>query len=307
MNKDNLTFIIPLTLILLCIIGGGYYLFSTTGQDGEQEEQIVEKRTQYNLLVLLDLSDRVLKPRQVAKDTAIINYLFDFAVSDAKKNLFVNSRNSFNIIVAPQNTDTVISNAIYRISSSLTIQLNNISAVKRRTSLEKFKLIFFPALSELYSFALKNSNFVGADIWSFFKNDLKGMLQQTQNQNDSIRNVLIVLTDGYLNFNSEIEKQREIEGFKTSYMERQFRNNPKWRKKFLTENHGLIPIDEDFGSIEVLVLEINPLFPNQPSELDMIKTYWQQWFTEMKIKRFKIYKTEDNLPLIKQHLNDFLK
>ena len=56
---------------------------------------------------------------------------------------------------------------------------------------------------------------------------------------------------------------------------------------FNIKNFGFIPATKDLSNLEILVLGINPDKKN-PYEDDVIKTYWEKWFIDMKVKRFEI-------------------
>ena len=137
--------------------------------------------------------------------------------------------------------------------------------------------------SKIYESAIKDDNYIGSDIWSFFENKVKD-----QCIDDKYRNILVVLTDGYMFY----EDTRIIEGNLTTYITPELirkngLNNKDWNEKLKNKNYGFIKANDDLSNLEVLVLGINPNKSN-PYEEKVIRMYWSNWLSEMKVKRFDI-------------------
>ncbi|MBI1930665.1 hypothetical protein HYR99_41265, partial [Candidatus Poribacteria bacterium] len=63
--------------------------------------------------------------------------------------------------------------------------------------------------------ATANSHFVGADIWAFFRDSLEDCLMKSEAKNRETRNVLFILTDGYLDFDPKVQATRPRKGNRT--------------------------------------------------------------------------------------------
>jgi hypothetical protein len=155
--------------------------------------------------------------------------------------------------------------------------------------------------AKIYDLAISDNNYVGSDIWKFFANNVNDYCIQ-----DKHRNILIILTDGYV-----FHKDTKIkEGNLTSYLlpdliRSNSLNKVDWKDKIKQNNFGFIPANEDLSNLEILVLGLNPDIKN-PYEGKVIKEYWTNWFTKMKVKRFEIKET--GLPSnMDKVIKDFIK
>ena len=251
-------------------------------------------KIQYNFIILLDLSDRLTKntPQentlQVEKDKEIIRNLLSIFVGEVKAKLYINSQDSIKIAVAPQPTG--YSPLLFSISKELEIDMRELRIRDRRTKLDQYISNFSQNIDRLYDVSSQEKKLIGADIWTFFRDNLKTFMSKPGRE--ETRNILIILTDGYIDFNKDVLRNRPSQGKRYSYMRvADFRNDKDWEKK-LDGDYGLIPINEDFSSLEVLVLGIAPRFPN-PNEYKIIEKHWTKWFDKMKIRHSELHKSED--------------
>ena len=127
------------------------------------------------------------------------------------------------------------------------------------------------ALTQIYETTLENKNWIGSDIWGFFEDKAKDLCIKS-----GYRNVLIILSDGYIFY----ENNKQKKGSNYSYITSQTLN---------THNSGLIPCSHsDFDTLEVLFLEINAPVKHSAR----IETVIGEWFKNMNIKKYKIVKTD---------------
>ncbi|WP_228409700.1 hypothetical protein [Chryseobacterium sp. T16E-39] len=136
---------------------------------------------------------------------------------------------------------------------------------------------------QIYQSAIKDKQYVGSDIWEFFKNKIADYCIKEDH-----RNILFILTDGYIYH----KDSKFSEGKKTSYLTPELIKSLKltssdFKTKMQDNGLGFIKANEDLENIEVIVLGINPSKGN-PFEGDIIKEYWENWFKEMKIKNYQI-------------------
>ncbi|MNR05774.1 hypothetical protein D3C85_1218220 [compost metagenome] len=154
--------------------------------------------------------------------------------------------------------------------------------------------------SKIYESAIKDDNYIGSDIWSFFENKVKDQCIDNKH-----RNILVVLTDGYMFY----EDTRIVEGNLTTYITPELirkngLNNKDWNENLQNKNYGFIKANDGLSNLEVLVLGINPN-KNNPYEEKVIRAYWSKWFEEMKIKHFEI-KTADLPSNMDAIIKDFI-
>lgn len=135
----------------------------------------------------------------------------------------------------------------------------------------------------IYQSAIKDGNYVGSDIWEFFRNKVKDYCIK----NDR-RNILFILTDGYMYH----EDSKFSQDNKTSYLtSKLIKSNNLTTTDFKTaiekNKFGFVKANDNLSNLEVVVLGINPEKGN-PFEEAVIKEYWENWFKEMKIKKYQI-------------------
>ncbi|WP_083862259.1 hypothetical protein [Flavobacterium sp. B17] len=135
----------------------------------------------------------------------------------------------------------------------------------------------------IYQSAIKDGNYVGSDIWEFFKNKVKDYCIK-----DDKRNILFILTDGYMYH----ENTKFAEGNKTSYLtstliKANHLTTSDFKNTIEKNSYGFVKANDNLSNLEVIVLGINPEKGN-PFEEAVIKEYWENWFKEMKIKKYEI-------------------
>ena len=153
---------------------------------------------------------------------------------------------------------------------------------------------------KIYKLALKDNKFIGSDLWGFFKNKVNDYCIRVGD-----RNILILLTDGYIYHEYSKRKEKNLSSYLTPQTIRANKlSHANWKSKIEQGNFGFIPIDTDLSNLEVLVLGINPSKKNQYDD-EIIKKYWSDWLTKMGVKKFELKNA--NLPSnMDQIINDFI-
>ena len=153
-------------------------------------------------------------------------------------------------------------------------------------NLAQQKEVLLNKMSRLYEFAGQHRQ-TGSDIWEWFKYEAEDYFDEKK------RNLIICLSDGYLNFDRNIEANRIPDTFMRG---RELRDDPKWQQR-IHNSEGLKPIGKDFSpyNVKFLMLEIAPQrdgegIPYQ-NEFDIIKAYWDTWLNAMGIKDADFMKT----------------
>lgn len=161
----------------------------------------------------------------------------------------------------------------------------------------------------VYSSALQRNGNMGTDIWSFFNKlsatDImepgslpalkKGVLRE-------YRNVIVLLTDGYLELGDGKDKLEKGSRSLTQGMINEFRkdflknaNGRDLAKFFTDEGYGIKPLDNQLlAHTEIVVLEINDRSADQAgntgdiSDETIIKLFWNEWFKRSGVKAWKL-------------------
>lgn len=200
--------------------------------------QAAAPRQQYNICLLLDLSDRIspaLAPIQAEKDRKIITAVADQFGDLVRHKLYINSRDLLRVVVAPQKSG--YDGTLSRLSDAMTMDLREVKIAEKRSAFPKLRQEFLKGTEELYRAAVANPSFTGSDIWSFVRDDL-ATYRVTGASVEPVRNVLIILTDGYLTFANQ--EHRPANGHRTSYMTVKRFRQPGWEEEFTSGDHGLI-------------------------------------------------------------------
>ncbi len=149
--------------------------------------------------------------------------------------------------------------------------------------LEKISEEYSTQPEKIYSLAIKDNKYIGSDTWRFFKNKIRDYCIE-----DGFRNILVILTDGYIYHKNTKIRQDNFTTYITPQDIRSFKlTSSNWKTKIENGGFGFIAATNDLSNLEILVLGINPDKKN-PFEEDIIKTYWNNWFESMNVKRFEI-------------------
>ncbi|WP_300487080.1 hypothetical protein [Flavobacterium sp.] len=238
----------------------------------------------YNISIFLDLSDRIDPIKHANKtmdyyqrDIRYIKAISEAFTDHASKRKINQVNDKLQLFFDPEPKNTKI-NAI---SEKLKIKLdrNNISKEK----LNEIRKIYANYPIQIYELAIKDKAYVGSDIWGFFKNKVADYCIE-----ENSRNILIILTDGYI-FNKGSELKN---GNRTNYLlSKTIRNNKlndaMWKEKMDAGNFGFIKAANNLSNLEVLVLGINPDTKNTNEEAVIIE-YWEKWLKEMKVSNPKV-------------------
>lgn len=260
---------------------------------------------QLNIHVLLDLSDRIdtalnpVKPEHYQRDIQIINHLATFFVDDMNKKGTYQSKGKMRVVFYPRPDDPNIN----ILAGKLSADVSQMDVKQKKEVHDHLAERFTENITKIYASSIQQHRWVGSDIWRFFKNDVKDYCVE---RDTNYRNILIILTDGYL-FH---EDSKESAVNRYAYMvprllkENKLRGNQRWKEQLQKLDFGLITTRNDLQGLEVLVLELTPSAGHKDDE-DILKSIWAKWFTEMGVKRYNIHNSD--LPeYTRQRISDFL-
>ncbi|MBF4515498.1 hypothetical protein IRZ71_04055 [Flavobacterium sp. ANB] len=269
----------------------------------EQKEAVTKSPASenYNISILLDLSDRISLQKNpnptmeyYERDLGYIKSVSEAFTQHLKSKRIRQIDDKMQVFFNPEPLDPEINS----ISKNLRISIDKNNASKNL--LNSINASYASKTSKIYDSAIKDNNFIGSDIWNFFDSKVKDQCTE-----DGYRNILILLTDGYMFHENTVV----TEGKRTTYITPELirkngLNTQDWEKKIKDQDFGFIKASDDFSNLEVLVLGINPN-KNNPYEEKVIKAYWTKWFTEMKVKHFEI-KNADLPSNMEKIIQDFI-
>jgi len=157
-------------------------------------------------------------------------------------------------------------------------------------------------LTALYADALagrrKPRDFAGCDIWQYVNDQLPTDLDAAYD------NKLIILTDGYLDFENNPRALRDGKRATDSRMLDRLRHDQNWRQSLAKPTEGLIPVKKPLPNLTVCVAEVHPKFDNL-NETDLLIELWNKWLHEMHIRRWVVQtqgSRSKSMALLKQFL-----
>ncbi len=286
MKKINILFI---AIILLFGCGNNS---TNKKEEKEKNNSSININKQLNITFLLDLSDRIEPtkypntPEHYQRDMAIINQFIDIFKADMEKKGGFMAKGKMKIIFSPKPQDPEINNIASKLNIDLSVCKN---PKEKKVIFDNLTHTFSENLKIIYDKTISSKKYIGSDIWRFFKNDVK---DYTIINDDNYRNILVLITDGYLyHKNSKNKKQNRTTYLLPNTIEGSGLRKSNWENSFKNGDYGFITERTDLDDLEILVLEINPS-KNHLDDEDVIKAYLSKWFKEMNVKKFKIYNTD---------------
>ena len=274
------------------------------------EDNTVDNKSpiQRNVIVLLDLSDRIIvNKNQPYLDKQTITSIVDVFLNSIKDTIIHYDKNfglikdKFRLRIADQKGMRFDKRPF---EESLQFDFSNNNQENVKYILKEFRTILKEKLDTLYSLATISNNpkdYFGADIWKFFNEDLETMIIKNANT----KNYLFIITDGYLYFES-YNKQIKNTKRRTDMKFLSELRNKDWETTFDEKDMGLIPLNKDFSNLKIAVMEIAP--KDFWNEFDLIKKVWKKWFKEMGVEEDKVmFSKSDNPTNIQNKIIDFLK
>lgn len=237
-----------------------------------------------NLSIFLDLSDRI-DPKKYPNETMEIyqrdlGYIKSMAEafqSHVNKTKISSMNETMQIFFEPEPKSKEINDLAKRmrfVFDKSTVTPDKIASITPT---------YVSSAEKIYQVAISENKFIGADIWSFFKNKVKDQCILPKHHN-----VLVIITDGYMYHQ---ENKLKVDN-KTSYLNPELissakLNHSNFAQRMDDAKIGFIPATSGLQDLKVLVIGINPQ-KGKAFEEDVIKKYWEDWFTQMGITDFEI-------------------
>ena len=272
------------------------------------EPQIIEVKNwlplapqSLNVIVVPDLSRRIVdpynNPDQIKNDTILLNYVwqvFKEAVNqktDSKDRLLVDVTDGGQ---AGGNFRKIANNMIFDLSTH-----------KRKRNLLYFNQQGHKYEDNIDSLYQLSKHPLGADYKEYFCRNLEQHIKKNT-LFDDYRNVLIIVTDGYL------ESQKTLYTGSLPLHDQMcqlIKSGQGLDQVFAQTKLKIAPCDVDLSNLEVLILEVNERQVGKGCHFEILKKCWKDWFKAMKVnntdKNFFIQRN-DATDLTKQRIRDFI-
>lgn len=249
----------------------------------KREDSIIVDPNNINVSILIDLSDRIdpqTNPNPTMeyfqRDTEYIKAIEKGFLNHIKTKRIITFNDQMQVFFNPEPSDPKIND----FTKELKISFDKNTSKNYFSSVEK-KYSELP--SNIYQSAIKDGKYVGSDIWEFFKNKVKDYCIKEDH-----RNVLFILTDGYMyHENTKFEEEKKTSYLTSKLIKANNLTTSDFKNIIEKNNLGFVKANDNLNNLEVIVLGINPEKGN-PFEEGVIKEYWENWFKEMKIKNYQI-------------------
>jgi hypothetical protein len=272
---------------------------SLSGQNSKCPKHILKNKEQnLNVSILLDLSDRIEQPKTIGKDSAYLSSLSKAFISHVKRKKLIMLEDKMQLFFNPEPVDNKVNKIAEKLKLSFTRKTS-------KANLDKGIELYLNYPSQLYKHAkedaVKHKGYPGSDIWRFFKDHVEDYCID-----ECHRNILVVLTDGYMYHENTVMKKENYTSYLTQTSLKKLKlNKSTWEKEIEKRKLGFISTGKDLSNLEVLVIGIESHNTRNPYAKDIIEKYWSNWFDSMNIKNYKI-KSADVPSSIEKVIFDFI-
>ena len=271
-------------------------VFAYSCSDSKAEDK-VQAPAPKKYIILVDLSDRLLQNNQAAKDIAVFNGVFDAFLRAVEDNMIIRSNDKFITRILYQPNSSLDFESY---SDSLSLDLSNYKLGAKKEQLIRFKNQYKAILSRLYAKAQlgkDSKSFEGVDMWKYFNEQMKTDIDNT------CTNMVVVLTDGYFDFNDMGQKHQQGKYYTTTSFLSKL-NNQNWKAE--ADQTGILPVSLP-KKVKWVVCGINSKHTKDQLMNEKLSFFWKKWLEEStgeKVSEPIISSTPQKMgTLIKQLIN----
>jgi len=229
--------------------------------------------------IIINLDDRILAENQIERDIEIIKLAFDDWKSAVRKKMYVTSNDCFRLLLTPQESTPY---EVKKIASTMSIDLSKCDKRSKRKAVDAFSKNFDSKLAQLYILAKHSDSkhdYSGANIWNY----LNGIYQDEKKPANSYSTNLILLSDGYIDFEGKPAVFTKAKKFSDTSFLNSIRDID-WESHL--SQTGLLPCNVDLSNTSVFIYELGSKV-NFPYETQMLKKMYNDWFNAMGADKVK--------------------
>lgn len=302
-------------LFVLLIISG--MLFSCASETENKKDietdktKLTDKKNNssvnLNISILLDLSDRIDTVKYsnpsmqfYRRDVGYLKSIAEAFTNEIKQKKSRHLNDKIQLFFDPEPLNPKINDLSNQLKFHITRDNGTLDYINEISS------VYYSGGLEIYKQALKDANHDnGSDTWGFFKNKV-----QDYCIDGNYRNILVILTDGYIFYEDSNLNENNLSSYITSKeIRKKHLNKSNWAELMESNKHGFIPVEQDLSNLEVLVLGVNPIKSNNNDyDYDVLKKYWSDWLYGMGLNdgkfEFKMADLPSNMDKI---IKDFIK
>ncbi|WP_123812139.1 hypothetical protein [Mangrovimonas sp. DI 80] len=245
-------------------------------------------RPDLNISILMDLSDRIdpkLHPNSTMeyyqRDVGYIKSIVDNFENHLRNKRSIKMNDFIQLYIDPEPSDKELNSKL----NELKLEFDRHNATK--DYILSASDLYGSISNDIYLKAIEDDNYVGSDIWRFFKGKVHDYCIKPD-----FKNVLVILTDGYIYHEDTKIKDGNLSTYLTPKVVNASKlNTIKWKEIMEKEHYGYIPATDGLQNLNVLVLGINANKQN-PFEEDIVKKYWSDWLGSMGVENYEIKTAE---------------
>lgn len=266
----------------------------------EIKKWLPSKTQNLNIILVPDLSFRINdeknNPEQIRNDTALLNSVYQ--LFERKVRLKMSSKDRLVVDIADPDQGQ---GQFKSIADSLVFDLEDFKNKSNRLYFNSVKGKFESNVKQAYDLAKQKTT--GANYAYYFANKLSSRIKKST-LNDDYRNIVILVTDGYLEVTVDGGKTASISPA-TDQLRKYYETNNSSTFKYPSETY-----DFKFPETEVYLFEVNERQSGQGKDYRGLKKWWTEWFKSMEIKNTDedfIFRRQESINLSKKNLESILK
>ncbi len=240
------------------------------------------REKQLKISILLDLSDRITVPGIKDNDIENVKTITEFFKKNMADLGAYKAKGKIRIFFSPTPSNSNVNSLV----NNLNIDCSGMDNKGRKSVYDGITELYFQNLEGIYQEVLASSDWHGADIWRFFKDDVSDFCIE---RDTNYRNILIILTDGYLYHQQSVYQNENRYTYLLANNISPYRNM-NWKDRIERDNFGILTERNDLSNLEVLVLEVKS--KNNKIDEDILKHLWKKWFQEMSISHYEVYQSD---------------
>jgi len=261
----------------------------------EPKEATVETQSKVekslNVSVLLDLSDRIDTVKYnnqtmhyYKRDIGYIQSITDAFTAHLQTKRVFFIKDKIQVFIDPEPKSAEVNSIVENLRYSFTKKTQDLN-----NKVGSLSGIYQDNVSKLYEQTHRDNSYVGSDIWNFFKLNVKDYCIDKD-----YSNVLIILTDGYIyHQDSKYDVGNKSSYLTSSKIRQNGLNKSDYKELMQQKDFGFITESKGLENLKVLVIGVNPSKKSGNSyEGDVIRTYWEKWFEEMGVTKYKIVQAD---------------
>ncbi|MEI6949937.1 hypothetical protein V9K67_22310 [Paraflavisolibacter sp. H34] len=252
-----------------------------------------------NIVLVPDLSYRIKdaesNPGQVSHDTSLLNHIYHSFQEKTKRK---NDSKDFLLVDVSDNGQA--QGSFQAIADDLVFDLSK-NKGNNRQYFKKAGDRFSSNIARLYNTALQQK-VTGADYVNYFSDVLPRRVKRSTLA-DRFRNILFIITDGYLELNGP--NGSIISVSPSAKARKEFCLNSRFELKFPAAT-----MDKEYADLEVYLLEVNIRKGENNCDKLVLEKWWAGWLGAMNVKNVEdgfFFSRENALSVSQQQIDDILK